>query len=162
MNLPFVLGLRIQLFFIVVVFFLEILIFVYLIAEKVITSLLFTINELGHSDVNTELTIEVIGSVIEREGAICDVHVSPIVVTQGVDLFELLVMREINRFVDYKAHTILVLQLVDLLHVVHDEEALDTEVVFDVICNMIGVSLKCHEPRPRKLVNLLLRDFVRL
>ena len=162
MNLPFVLGLCIQLFLIVIIFFLEILIFVNLIAEEVIKFLHFTIDELRHSDVYTELTVEVVGSVIEGEGAICDVHVSPIVVTQGVDLFELLVMREINRFVDYKAHTILVLQLVDLLHVVHDEEALDAEVVLDVICNVIGVSLKCHEPRPRKLINLLLRDLVRL
>ena len=65
LDLPFVLLISILLFFIIVVFVLEILIFIDLIAKHA-SFLHLAVDEFGHGNIDAQFTVKVVGAVIER------------------------------------------------------------------------------------------------
>lgn len=56
-------------------------------------SRLFKFSELilGHSDLQTRITMQVVGIVAETQGALSDVHMGPVVLAKRSDLLHLLV-----------------------------------------------------------------------
>ena len=49
-------------------------------------------------------------------------HVGPVTVSQSIDFFEFAMWREIDDFFSDKAETVIILDQVNLLLVVHDEQ----------------------------------------
>ena len=81
-------------------------------------------------------------------------NVRPVIVAQVVNLFEFLMMGEVNDIGAGEADVVLVLDVEDLLLVVHDEERL-SHLFLQVVLYVLSVGLESHEPAPRKLKDLL-------
>ena len=88
-------------------------------------------------------------------------NMSPVVVTQLCNLFQLAMLAEVERLSNFEANTIVVSDLVNFLLVIHNVDRLRA-VLFHIVMNVLAVGLESNDPAPRQLPDCLLGEFIRL
>ena len=108
---------------------------------------------------NTELIFQVISLVPKGKRALSNMHVLPVIVSQVVNLPQLLVMRKVNNLGDNKTNIVFVLNVEDFLLIIHDIKGLRHFFV-NIILYVLSISLKSDKPAPRELEYFLFRNLV--
>ena len=103
----------------------------------------------GHDSINGQVTVEVVGLFVEGEGALGHVNMGPLVVSECINLLQLIVTGEVDDLFDFEPDAVIVDQLVNLLLVIHKEEGLGDHFVIDVVLDVLSVRLECDKPAPR-------------